>query len=104
MFSVSFFNVFHGRQGLFLVFVSSSMEEKMCLLKRPSSSMDDECFINFFYLPPWRKIFSVKISFFVRGRQAFFLHFLASSMDDEHSFLILLSSPVGDECSFFVFR
>ncbi len=80
--------------------------------------MDDECFINFFYLPPWEKMFSVKISFVIRGRQAFFLHFLASSMDDEHSFYILLSSPlddkrsffvllsspVGDECSFFAFR
>ena len=45
-------------------------------------------------------MFSVKISFVVRGRQAFFLHFLASSAGEEHSFLILLSSPVGDECSF----
>ena len=45
-------------------------------------------------------MFSIKISFVIHGRQAFFLHFLASSMDDEHSFLILLSSPVGDELSF----
>ena len=91
-------------KGYFLFFVSSSMEEKRCLLKRPSSSMDDECFINLFYLPPWRKMFSVKISFVVHGRQAFFLHFLASSAGEEHSFYILLSSPLDDECSFFVFR
>ena len=73
-------------KGYFLFFVSSSMEEKRCLLKRPSSSMDDERFINLFYLSPWKKMFSVKISFVFRGRQAFFLHFLASSAGEEHSF------------------
>ena len=49
--------------------------------------MDDESFINLFYLPPWEKMFSVKISFVFHGRQAFFLHFLSSSMDDEYFFL-----------------
>ena len=47
-------------------------------------------------------MFSVKISFVVRGRQAFFLHFLASSAGEEHSFLILLSSPVDDKRFFFI--
>ena len=89
-------------KSYFLFFVSSSMEEKRCLLKRLSSSMDDECFINFFYLPPWRKIFSVKISFVIHGRRASFLHFLASPLDDEHSFFVLLSSPAGEEHSFYI--
>ena len=48
--------------------------------------MDDERFINLFYLSPWKKMFSVKISFVFRARQAFFLHFLASSAGEEHSF------------------
>ena len=64
---------------------------------------DEHSFYVFLFLP-WKKMFSVKISFVVRGRQAFFLHFLASSMDDELSFFILLSSEPSDECSFFVFR
>ena len=65
--------------------------------------MGDEYSFYIFLFLPWKKMFSVKISFVVHGRQAFFLHFLASSADDEHSFFVLLSSPVGDECSFFCF-
>ena len=64
--------------------------------------MEDEHSFYIFLFLPWKKMFSVKISFVVHGRQAFFLHFLASSADDEHSFLILLSSPVDDKRSFFV--
>ena len=66
--------------------------------------MKDEYYFYVFLLLPWKKMFSVKISFVFHGRQAFFLHFLASSADEEHSFYILLSSPLDDECSFFVFR
>ena len=64
--------------------------------------MEDKYSFYIFLFLPWKKMFSVKISFVVRGQQAFFLHFLASSADDEH-FFVLLSSPVGDEYSFFVF-
>ena len=64
--------------------------------------MDDESFINLFYLPPWGKMFSVKISFVAHGRRTFFLHFLASPAGEEYSFLILLSSPAGDRRCFFV--
>ena len=62
--------------------------------------MGDEHSLYIFLFLPWKKMFSVKISFVVHGRRTFFLHFLASPTGEEYSFLILLSSPVGDECSF----
>jgi len=62
---------------------------------------DEHSFYVSLFLP-WKKIFSVKISFVAHGRRTFFLHFLASPTGEEYSFLILLSSPVGDERSFFV--
>ncbi len=64
--------------------------------------MEDEYSFYIFLFLPWKKLFSVKISFAFHGRQAFFLHFLSSSMEDEHSFYILLSSPLDDKRSFFV--
>ena len=48
--------------------------------------MDDEHSFYVFLFLPWKKMFSVKISFVVHGRRMFFLHFLASPLDDEHSF------------------
>ena len=42
-------------------------------------------------------MFSVKISFVPRERQAFFLHFLASSTGEEYSFYILLFSAMAEE-------
>ena len=42
----------------------------------------------------------VKKSFFFHGRRTFLSHFLSSSMEDELSFFILLSSEPSDECSF----
>ena len=56
--------------------------------------MDDESFINLFYLLPWRKIFSVKISFVFHGRRASFLHFFISSMEDGRFFSVQLLSAV----------
>ena len=91
-------------KSYFLLLLSSSMEEKRWLLKNPSSSIEDERPFYIFLFLPWKKMFSVKISFVFHGRRALFLHFLSSSMEDERSFFVLLSSPVGDECSFFVFR
>ncbi|EHO72215.1 hypothetical protein HMPREF9944_00927 [Segatella maculosa OT 289] len=89
-------------KSYFLFLLSSSMEEKRCLLKNPSSSMEDEHYFYIFLFPPWRKTLSVKISFVIHGRRAFFLHFLASPAGDEHSFFVLLSSPAGEEHSFYI--
>ena len=59
--------------------------------------MEDEYSFYIFYLLPWKKMFSVKISFVPRGRQAFFLHFLASSTGEEYSFYILLFSAMVED-------
>ena len=59
--------------------------------------MEDEYSFYIFYLLPWKKMFFVKISFVVRGQQAFFLHFLASSAGEEYSFYILLFSAMAEE-------
>ena len=48
--------------------------------------MEDEYSFCIFLFLPWKKMFFVKISFVFHGRQAFFLHFLSSSMEDEYSF------------------
>ena len=48
--------------------------------------MEDEYSFYIFLFLPWKKMFSVKISFVFHGRRAFFLHFLSSSMEDEYSF------------------
>ena len=98
-----FFYVFHGRQELFLVFLSSSMEEKRWLLKNPSSSMEDEHSFCIFLFLPWKKMLFVKISFVFHGRRAFFLHFLSSSIEDERSFLFYYLRPWATSV-FFVFR
>ena len=58
--------------------------------------MDDESFINLFYLPPWKKIFSVKISFVFHGRRASFLHFFISSMEDGRFFSVQPLSAVAE--------
>ena len=58
--------------------------------------MDGESFINLFYLPPWRKIFSVKISFVFHGRRASFLHFFISSMEDGRFFSVHPLSTVAE--------
>ncbi len=47
---------------------------------------DDRSFYIFLFLP-WKKIFSVKISFIFHGRRASFLHFFISSMEDGRFFL-----------------
>ena len=91
-------------KSYFLLLLSSSMEEERWLLKNPLSSMEDEYSFYIFLFLPWEKMFSVKISFVVHGRRTFFLHFLASSADDERSFFVLLSSEPSDEYPFFVFR
>ena len=62
--------------------------------------MEDEYSFYIFLFLPWKKMFSVKISFVAHGRRASFLHFLASPAGEEYSFLILLSSPAGEERSF----
>ena len=62
--------------------------------------MEDELSFCIFLFLPWKKMFSVKISFVFHGRRTFLSHFLSSSMEDELSFFILLSSEPLDECSF----
>ena len=62
--------------------------------------MEDEHSFYIFLFPPCKKMFFVKISFVFHGRRIFFLHFLSSSMEDERSFFVLLSSEPSDECSF----
>ena len=59
---------------------------------------DGHPFYIFLFLP-WKKMFSVKISFVFHGRRTFLSHFLSSSMEDELSLYILLSSEPSDECS-----
>ena len=90
-------------KSYFLFLLSSSMEEKRRLLKKTSSSMEDEYSFYIFLFLPWKKMSSVKISFVVHGRRAFFLHFLASSAGEEHSFYILLSSAAAEDRLFSVF-
>ncbi len=48
---------------------------------------DDHSFYIFLFLP-WKKIFSVKISFIFHGRRASFLHFFISSMEDGRFFSV----------------
>ncbi|EHO74080.1 hypothetical protein HMPREF9944_00225 [Segatella maculosa OT 289] len=48
---------------------------------------DDHSFYIFLFLP-WKKIFSVKISFIFHGRRASFLHFFISSMEDVRFFSV----------------
>ena len=56
---------------------------------------DDHSFYIFLFLP-WKKIFSVKISFVSHGRQASFLHFLVSSMEDRRFFSVYPLSAVAE--------
>ena len=64
-----FFYVFHGRKELFLAFIVVFHGRKEVIVKKP---------------------------FVPRGRQAFFLHFLASSTGEEYSFYIF--SPWRKSC------
>ena len=89
-------------KGYFLLLLSSSMEEKRWLLKNPSSSMEDEYSFYIFLFLPWKKMFSVKISFVFHGRRTFLLHFLSSSMEDERSFLFS-ANPMLQRRSFSCF-
>ena len=61
--------------------------------------MEDEYPFYIFLFLPWKKMLSVKISFVFHGRRTFLSHFLSSSMEDELSLYILLSSEPSDECS-----
>ena len=64
--------------------------------------MEDEHFFCIFLFLPWKKMFSVKISFVFHGRRTFLLHFLSSSMEDERSFLFSVN-PIALETKFFLF-
>ena len=55
--------------------------------------MEDEYSFYIFLFLPWEKMFSVKISFVVHGRRTFFLHFLASSADEEILFTCYYLRP-----------
>ncbi|WP_154652162.1 hypothetical protein [Segatella maculosa] len=50
--------------------------------------MEDECSFYIFLFLPWKKMFSVKISFVFHGRRASFLHFFISSMEDGRFFSV----------------
>ena len=54
---------------------------------------DDHSFYIFLFLP-WKKMFSVKISFVFHGRRTSFLHFFISSMEDGRFFSVQLLSAV----------
>ena len=64
--------------------------------------MEEEHSFCVFLFLPWKKMFSVKISFVFHGRRAFFLHFLSSSMEDERSFLFS-ANPMLQRRSFSCF-
>ena len=77
------------------------MEEKRWLLKNPLSSMEDELSFYIFLFLPWKKIFSVKISFVFHGRRVSFLHFFVSSMEDGRFFSVQpLSAAAEAPCPF----
>ena len=50
--------------------------------------MEDDHSFHIFLFLPWKKIFSVKISFIFHGRRASFLHFFISSMEDGRFFSV----------------
>ena len=54
---------------------------------------DDHSFYIFLFLP-WKKMFSVKISFVFHGRRASFLHFFISPMEDGRFFSVQPLSAV----------
>ena len=74
MFFVSFFNVFHGRKGLFLTFIVIFHGRKETIVKK------------ILHLP-WKTTILFTYFYFSRGRKYFLLKNPSSSMEDERSFL-----------------